>query len=191
MLCASSASASFINLSTHSSDHTAPSRLSATLDFEVFDSMLTLTVSNDTADPWEYTINRLFFNVDPESDVTGLELTGAPDGWTLVTDKKAGGFGYFDFALIGGVGNDPWNILPGEREVFTFTILGSASVSDFLRATSTEGFVAAAKFIRGPGDDSAFGAAIPAPGAIVLLAAGWCRGQRLRRRQGSRHAASR
>ncbi len=182
--CATGASASFIDLSTHSSDNTDPSRLSARLDFQVSGSTLTLSVTNGTSGSYEYTLNRLYFNVDPSSGVTGLELTRAPSGWDLVTDKKVAGFGYFDFGLIGGVGNDPWNILPGETVVFTFEILGSAAgKGDFIRGLSTKGFVAASKFIRGPGDDSAFGAAIPAPGALALLGAGALLGCTRRRRR--------
>ena len=70
---------------------------------------------------------------------------------------------------------------PGENVVFELLInLGSgtftmADFEDLSQDTSATGNIlslAAAKFVNGPGDDSAFGNAIPEPGTAVLMALG-------------------
>ena len=179
------ASATIITLSDASSDETPFSLLTATLDFEVVGNTLTLTVTNTTADPNAYKINQLFFN-GPD-DVT-LSFAGLA-GWHPDTNVMVNGFGIFDFALIDGVGGSPNQITAGETVVFSFTITaGTADKDGFINALSEpvgdgDAWIVAAKFVQGPGDDSAFGAAIPAPGVLVLLgAAGLISGRRRRRR---------
>ena len=44
--------------------------------------------------------------------------------WMFKENQHVGLFGIFDFGLIGGVGQDPSMILPGESEIFEFTFKG-------------------------------------------------------------------
>ncbi len=163
-------------LSTHSSDETPASLLRAKFEFEVTGSTLTFTAFNLTESPDTFNINELYFNFG--GSVTGLSAISIPTGWTFLTDQAADGFGRFDIALIDGVGQDPAQIVPGESVSFVFTILGSGVASDFVSTMSSvppgdRPAFAAAKFVGGPGDDSAFGAVIPAPGSagVALFAA--------------------
>ncbi len=179
------ASATLINLSDASSDETDAGLLSATMDFEVLGNVLTLTVTNNTADPTAYLINELYFNV-PDGVI--LSFDGLP-GWSDATDVMANGFGIFDFALIDGVGGSPNQISAGETVEFTFTItMGSPDKEDFVTLFSDpvgdgDGWIVAAKFVGGPGDDSAYGASIPTPGVLALLGAAGLVGSRRRRRR--------
>jgi len=179
------APASIIFLSNVSSDETDAALLSASMAFSISGTTLTLTVTNNTADPNAYHMNELYFNAP--DDVT-LSFNGVV-GWTMLTDQSANGFGTFDFALIDGTGNDKDQIAPAESVDFTFAILsGTPTMDDFVTLFSTlpPGDMAArvaAKFVRGPGDDSAFGANIPAPGVLALLGAASLAGGRRRRRR--------
>ena len=178
------ATAGTLTLSDSSSDSTPASLLSATLDFSnPVGSQVTLTVTNDTTAPNEYFINFVYFNVT--SDVTGLtldsvtsSLDGAIGGWSLNTSMAADGFGVFDYELADGQGNDQDQIESGESVAFVFTFTGSnVDMSDFTTELSTippgdKPRLAAAKFVRGPGDDSAFGAVVPEPGTFALVAFG-------------------
>ena len=122
--------------------------------------------------------------------VAGLTLTSPSDGgWDLAFNKHAGGFGTFDFRLEGGVGIDPDQIFPGSTETFVFNILGTAPFfdTDFTSDLSTippgdMPSFGAAKFVEGPGDDSAYGATAPEPATLVLLALGSLTLLRTRRR---------
>ena len=179
------ATASIITLSTHSSDATLPSVLNATLDFDVTGSLLTLTVTNTTVVPNTFNINELYFN--GSANVLGLTPVIIPTGWSFLTTQMADGFGMFDFALIDGVDNDPSTIMPGEIVVFSFTISGTAGKVDFVNELSDPMpghtiAIAAAKFVVGPGDDSAFGAFVPEPGTVALLGLAGLLGLRRRRR---------
>jgi len=100
-----------ITLSEYSSNGTDPALLSATLDFSVAGSTLTLEVTNDTVAPNGYNINELYFNAD--GDVTGLSVDRFPPGWSLVANSAADSFGTFDFGLIDGVDSHPETIAPG------------------------------------------------------------------------------
>ena len=172
--------ATTIILSDVSSDATPVSQLRAILFFEVgeFDAgnpgdELKLTVTNPTTVPTEFNINEVFWN--GSDDVYGLTLLTVTHsvegdvfvGWDFVINKKANGFGTFDFGLTDGVGEMNPNVIgPFEDIVF---ILGITS-SNFVDATdfdipNARGFTAAAKFVNGPDDpespgneDSAFGA---------------------------------
>jgi hypothetical protein len=159
-----SASVFELHLSDFSSDQTLASDLSATWEFSVVGDQLAITVTNDTVAPSEFNMNQLFWN--------------------------GSGFGKFDFLLRNGQGEtDPSLINPGETEVFMFTIFGGADAKDFATSfsvpSSSEGIssIIAAKFVNGPGDDSAFGAAVPAPGVLALIGvAGVIAGRPRRRR---------
>jgi len=182
---ANTASASFIDLSGVSSDETDPALLSARLDFQVAGNTLTLTVTNNTADPFAYKINQLYFNVP---DGVTLSFDGLP-GWSDALNVMVNGFGTFDFALLDGQGGSPNQILAGETVVFNFTITaGAPTKGDFITLFSdpvgdNDGYIVAAKFVGGPGDDSAYGAVLPAPGVLALLGAAAIVGSRRRRRR--------
>jgi len=179
------ASATLINLSDASSDETDAGLLSATMDFEVLGNVLTLTVTNNTADPTAYKINELYFNV-PDGVI--LSFDGLV-GWADATNVMAAGFGTFDFALLDGQGGSPNQITAGETVEFTFTItMGTPMKDEFVTLFSDpvgdgDGWIVAAKFVGGPGDDSAFGASIPTPGVLALLGAAGLVGSRRRRRR--------
>ena len=179
--CASMASGTIIDLSAQSSDETDPSVLDARLGFEVNGNTLTLTVFNDTTNPFEYSINEVYFNGD---DLVDLTLDPLP-GWALQNGVGADGFGTFDFALIDGEGEGD-GIAAGDSLVFTFTITGDATKNTFIKNLSTlppgdKQMTHAAKFFGGPDDDSAFGA-VPAPGALALLVVAGLFARRRRRR---------
>jgi hypothetical protein len=181
-----------IILSSASSDATPAADLDATFDFSVLGSVLTLVVTNDTTAPDDvFNINEIYFNASDTSGVTGLTFTGAmhstqgnvmadwgsgmPPG--LKTDIQADGFGIFDFGLTNMMGEtDPSTIWggqdPAQFVTFTFSISGTGPFApgDFI-APSSLGYTAAAKFVNGPGDDSAYGA-IPEPSTGLLLATG-------------------
>ena len=195
LLCAGQASATLITLSDFASNGggaPAAEVLDATMDFDVdlILNTLTLTVSNTTLAPDEFQINRIYFNGG--GNVTGLTMNAFPSGWGFRKDTHANGFGVFDFALgsgqIDGSGNSL--IMPGESIVLVFDIQTSGPIlkADFIFTLSMEppgdeGMTHAAKFVRGPGDASGFGA-VPAPGSLVLLgiAGTLLTGRRRRRR---------
>ena len=176
----SSAGATPITLSSVSSDETPASLLDATFDFSVAGSTLTLVATNDTASPDAYNINQVYFNAS--AAVTGLTLTSATHSaagdvtseWLpMVTDFMVDGFGDFDFGLREGVGETSTSVIgPSESVTFVFTIGGAGpfSAADFIQPNAYD-LVAAAKFVNGPYDDSAFGA-VPEPSTALLLAAG-------------------
>lgn len=185
-MLAAPATATIITLSNASSDVTPASFLDATFDFEVTGITLTLTVTNTTIVPNTFNINELYFN--GSDNVLGLTVDSIPLGWNLLTNQMADGFGVFGFALIyGGPEDGPYVINPGETTVFTFTIDGLAEKVDFVNELSdalpeqTAAF-AAAKFVVGPDDDSAFGAFVPEPGTVALLGLAGLLGLRRRRR---------
>jgi hypothetical protein len=187
------AAGSIITLSTASSDETPAADLDATFDFSVASSTLTLVVTNTTTSP-TFNINEIYFNALDTSSVTGLTLTSAMhsdtnagagnDGNVMAdwgmgmppgvkTNIQADGFGVFDFGLTDMMGEtDPSTIGPSEYVTFTFTIGGTEpfASSDFI-APSSLGYTAAAKFVNGPSDDSAYGA-VPEPSTALLLAFG-------------------
>jgi hypothetical protein len=188
LVFASDAVATTIQCCTISSDATPASQLQGTFDFQVSGATLTLTVDNDTVAPNDFNINQIFF--DASGSVTSLSLTSATHSdnsaannfgdvtsdWAPVsTDEMADGFGSFDFALFGGVGEtDPALIGAGEDIQFVLSInggVGTFTMADF-------GPLVGAKFVSGPDDpeapgsqDSAFGT-VPEPSTAVLLGAG-------------------
>jgi hypothetical protein len=181
------ASGATVTLSSHSSDPTPASILDATMEFAISDLVeMTLTVTNYTTAPFEFDINEVFFNA--KSNVTGLtldsvtsSLDGPIGGWSLVTSSgtmgptHADGFGIFDYGVIDGV-SGPDQIQPAESVAFVFTITGTGPYvdTDFIELSQLDGggdivTYGAAKFVNGPGDDSAYGAYVPEPGTLSLL----------------------
>ncbi len=180
-----------------SEPHTIPAEmLDATLDFQVSDQTLFLTVTNDTTAPNTFDVNRVFLNAS--EDVLGLTLAGATHSvegdvlgpWSLEPSAgdggttHVGGFGFFDYALVDGVGNAPEMIGPGESVAFELSIagVGPFAPGDFIGQWSqqTPGggnrrTLAAAKFVGGNVvmfgvEDGAFGAAVPEPSTLTLVA---------------------
>jgi hypothetical protein len=221
LLLASAGHATSVPLSQASTDETDPAVLTATVDFQISGpSELTLTVSNGTSDPFAFDLDEVFFN--GSSDVAGLTLVSASDGeaWKLnAGNTKAGGFGHFDFKLSGS------SIAAGDSVMFVLGVSGSGpyDMADFVESGADCSVTSArdpgdcetfsrvppgdqitqvaVKFMRGPGDDSAYGgsngpgqpALIPEPqlflllGASALLMASWSR----RGRDGPAPCASR
>jgi hypothetical protein len=179
-LAPTTAAAVPVTLSNVSSDETPAAVLDATFDFSVSGSTLTLVVTNDTTAPNEFNINEIFFNA--ASNVSGLTFTSAMhsvagnvmmDWGPLDTSVMVNGFGTFDFGLTDGMGEtDPSVIGPTEFITFTFSITGTSPFApgDFIQPNGS-GYTAAAKFVNGPGDDSAFGA-VPEPSTALLFAFG-------------------
>jgi hypothetical protein len=174
------AGAGTLTLSQFSSDSTPASVLDARFQFEVDGTELTLTVFNDTTSPNAYYINEIYWNSFSDVFLTPTSsnmLGGDPDDWSFATDQAAAPFGVFDFALTGGDGNHAPQIAPGGDVEFIFSMSSAVSQTDFITGWSTlpPGDIealAAAKFVRGPGDDSARGAATPIPGTFLLFGSG-------------------
>lgn len=190
--CAHGASASIITLSEFSSEPGIdPSELAATLDFQVAGNFLTLTVTNDTPSPIdEYNMNQIFFNAS--AAVSNLAVSVFPTEWLLdTTGTMVDGWGVFDFKVFHGheIGNPHHLIQSGAFETFVFSFVGvGITENDFvLELSDVSGdpgnmpMFAAAKFVQGPNDDSAFGA-VPEPGVLALLAIAGLVGARRRRR---------
>jgi hypothetical protein len=174
-----SASIMTLDLSTHSSDETLAEDLNATVDFSVVGLTLTISITNDTLMTGEFNINEFYWN-GPD----GMVLTPdtVPAFWDFyIPDMSqptlADGFGTFDFAVKDGRGEThPSLIQPGETLDFIFTMSMPADVKDFTTALSAMDppgampMYIAAKFVNGPGDDSAYGGTIPTPGVLALMA---------------------
>lgn len=168
-----------VTLSDASSDETDAAVLDARLEFLVSSGTLFLVATNDTLSPDAYNINQIYFNAsDAVTGLTYVSATSSTDGdvtagWSLSTDLAADGFGVFDFALLDGVGSGSTAALaPGEEVTFELAISGTGpfAASDFTMEFSTippgdTPAIAAAKFVNGPGDDSAFGATTTGSGA--------------------------
>ena len=155
---------SVLTLSEFSSDETPAARLTGSLAFtvDVDSDVLTLVVTNNTVDPTDYFINQVYFSATP--NVTGFGSTNLPSDWTVVFNEngeKANGFGYFDVALA--TSKRAAQVGPGEALTFTFDLAGTGfDEANFVTELSDRGHPAAlgaAKFVRGPCDDSAFGSA--------------------------------
>ncbi|MHC4826020.1 MAG: hypothetical protein ACYTEY_05620 [Planctomycetota bacterium] len=185
-----SASVFELQLSDFSSDQTPAGDLSATWEFSVVGDELAITVTNDTVDPSEFNMNQLFWN---GPDGVSLTASSLPADWSFSAYPDAimaDGFGKFDFMLRNGQGEgDPSLINPGETLVFMFTIFGGADAKDFATSFSFQenpdgiSGIIAAKFVNGPGDDSAFGTTVPAPGVLALIGVAGVIAARPRRRR--------
>ena len=166
-----------LTLSDLSSDETNAEELDAMLLFSVFGDELTLAVTNDTPVVGGFDIDAVYFNAT--SDITGLQLIPPVPGWTLFPDESADGFGTFDFAVISDLGNDAGEIASGDSLIFTFEVTASGpfAETDFTTEFSEvppgdNPALAAAKFVNGTSDDSAFGAVIPEPGSALFAMIG-------------------
>lgn len=198
LLSASPAAALSFTLSEFSDNETSPSVLDAMLEFGVAGNLLTLVIENTTQPGDLYDINQIYFTTS--DNVTGLTLltaSGSVDGsnladWSLRTDVGFGAFGTFDFALEGPqMGSSDAQITPNEVQTFTLSIvcaaLATCGVLDFGSQLSTHvpgstSVLVAAKFVGGPGDNSAGGgtatAAEPRSALLLLIAtaaAGLCK----------------
>jgi len=174
-----SASIMTLELSTHSSDTTLAEDLNATVDFSVVGMTLTISITNDTQMTGEFNINEFYWN-GPDGIV--LTVDTLPAFWDLYVPgmdnpTQADGFGTFDFAVKDGRGEThPSLIQPGETLAFSFTMSMPADVKDFTTAFSAMDppgatpMLIAAKFVNGPGDDSAYGGTVPTPGVLALMA---------------------
>ena len=180
LVCSSVASATVdtLTLSTHSSDETDPSLLLATFDFSVVGTTLTITVTNDTSGANAYVITEMYFNFAPP--VTSATEDGGT-GWTQVNNAQIDGFGVFNVCMTDATPSNTLAIAAGASETFTFTIGGTGpfTTKDFTTIFSggnpgqADTYFAAAKFVQGPGGDSAFGAVgIPLPAPVYLGALG-------------------
>jgi hypothetical protein len=136
--------------------------------------LLVITLDNQTAAPNAYAINEVYFNFAWDSSLFGFNSTNTGSG--VLNDVNvpinADGFGTFDanitgFGLASG-GTEVWQIDLGANGITMsdFDVLSSIPPGD-IRA-----FVAL-KFVQGPGDDSAYGAAVvPVPAAVWLFGSG-------------------
>jgi hypothetical protein len=149
------------------------------IDYSYASGVLTLDLQNDTADPYEYTLSVLAFNVS--SDVTGMSILndGGLSNTSLTANDRGDGFGWFDYVFDLGQGNN--GITAGNSEVVTFNVTGSGlDTSDFFTGLSTGGGldpqVATIHFTRGPDDDSAWvspdSPGVPEPASVSLLGLG-------------------
>jgi hypothetical protein len=164
-----------------SSDSTPAGDLDATFDFAVAGTTLTLTVTNDTAGGGDYNITDVYFNAT--ANVSSLTLTAATHSvlgdvfvhWDpVMMDDMKDGFGDFSYSIMDGEGEtDPWLVTPGDSIFFELTIGGTGpfDMSNF-GVLNSSGYTMGAKFVNGPGDDSAFGANIPEPSTASLLGLG-------------------
>ena len=170
-------SAGILTLRTMSSDETPADVLDASIHFGVDVPTLTLTirVDNLTTNPDAYYIPQIYFNA-----VTRLSpFASLPTGWNLTSTESADGFGTFDYLVRTTNNNSDGGIQNGgPLTSFTLTIAGTSpwSQSDFDDEWSVPPpperlALVAMKFVRGPGDDSAFGA-IPEPATVALLGLG-------------------
>ena len=184
--------AATLNLSDVSSDATPAGDLLGTITFDVLvGDVLSLTLENQTVAPDAFNINGVWWNGD--GGVTSLSVTSATHSangdvlaaWSPIElGTSADGFGAFDFALTDGVGAGNPNIIqPGQSIVFLMAITGSCTTTSCTTSNfileNAEGYLAASKFVNGPDDpespgfeDSAFGAIIPEPSTVLLLATG-------------------
>lgn len=162
---------SVLALSELSSDETPAALFTGRLTFTVSGDSLVLDIANNTAAPTEFFINQVYFNAT--ANVTGLTLADPVEGWTLVFGEdveKANGFGYFDAKLA--TGDHDFEVAPGATKTFSFDIQGLAPLTDadFVTELSARGnpsTLGAAKFVRGPDDDSGFGSGLLTPPPII------------------------
>ncbi len=205
LLVGNSANAGVIVLSQFVSDGVNPPAaevLDATLTFELDSTdldagtpVLTVTVDNQTVFPDEFNMTEIYFNVP--DNVTAVSLSTNPGNkWVVNFDNALGGgfmangFGMFDLQLIDGPSGGIAKVATGATAVFGIELTGTGLISqaDFISELSEPVplnivMLAAAKFVNGPGDSSAFGAT-PEPATLAMLVLGALAiGPRVRRRR--------
>lgn len=199
-LGASSAQATTILLSTHSSEISVDADLlDAELGFSIVmdawaggvvnkDWTLTHSVENLTSAPAAFSIDQIYFNIDLASALI-IDIAGSGLGnWSLAYDYDNlggdGGFGKFDIRLA----STSEVIGSGETKTFEINIETTyeATLTDasFVALSAPQGeqplAYGVAKFKQGPEDASAYGANVPEPATMCLLALG---GLMLRKRR--------
>lgn len=179
--------AGVITLSGYSTDETPAEILDATVGFSLTGDTLTIVVTNLTDGPDGgsddgFDITEIFFNA--ADNILDLTWSGPDEGWVLHSfgnSTKAGGLGQFDYAVIGGIGSSPVIVEGESSHTFSFSVThdGSGAIeSDFYSELSSVSpgenpMLVAAKFQRGPGDDSAYGGTnTPEPATLAILGLG-------------------
>ncbi|MHC4843294.1 MAG: PEP-CTERM sorting domain-containing protein [Planctomycetota bacterium] len=181
------AHAGLVTLCDYTTDSTPAEVLDATVEFRLSGSTLTIVVTNQTDGPDSgkdkgYDITRVYFNAT--DNIIGLALEEPDFGWLLYSGgnkTKAGGLGQFDYALRGKIGRNPVIVEGESSRTFTLSVThdgSGASESNFYselssRPPGNHPSIVAAKFQRGPNDDSAFGGIdTPEPATIAILGIG-------------------
>ncbi|MHC4131816.1 MAG: PEP-CTERM sorting domain-containing protein [Planctomycetota bacterium] len=176
-----------VTLCDYTTDETPAEDLDATVEFSLSGSSLTIVVTNLTDGPDSgtdtgYDITALYFNAT--DNILGLTLEDPDFGWILYpwdNITKAGGLGQFDYVLRGKIGNNPIIVEGESSQTFTLSVThdgSGASESNFYsemssRPPGNNPMLIAAKFQRGPNDDSAFGGThAPEPATVAILGLG-------------------
>jgi hypothetical protein len=179
--------AGLITLCNFSTDETPAEDLDTTMEFTLTGNMLTIVVTNltdgsDNGVDTGYDITAFYFNAT--DNILDLKLEDPDAGWVLYSWSnitKAGGCGQFDYAIIGGISNNPIIVEGETSQTFTLSITHGGSVvseSDFYTEMSRSPpgdnpMLVAAKFQRGINDDSAYGGTnTPEPTMISLFGLG-------------------
>jgi hypothetical protein len=213
LLTGSGAAALTITLSSHTSEPTT--NPAGDLDAEVTFTVgncgvsscdVTVRLENLTSGV-NYDLNQLYFNAAFATSGDDLAYRSATKSDTSVAtgdwifheqnqakrpDTHVGGFGIFDFSLIGGVGPSTFQVAPGEYIDFLFTAPLGITDTDFQEWSqpvpgpllSDRLATVAVKFVEmdpvgsyacGSGTqpcDSAYGAALPEPSTLALIGLG-------------------
>ncbi|MHC4186906.1 MAG: PEP-CTERM sorting domain-containing protein [Planctomycetota bacterium] len=187
LLSFSTVHAALVSLSDCTTDETPASDLNAMVEFSLTGSTLSIVLTNLTDGPDSgidtgYDITALYFNAT--DNIFGLTLEEPDFGWVLYSwdnITKAGGLGQFDYVLKGKIGSNPIIVEGESSRTFTLSVThdgSGASESDFYsefssRPPGNDPTIIAAKFQRGPNDDSAFGGThTPEPATITILGLG-------------------
>jgi PEP-CTERM motif len=180
------AGAAMITLSDVSDNETsiAAADMSATIDFSVTGSTLTVSVDNLAA---SLRMTDIYFNAS--SDVASITLTSGPTNtntgealWAGSSSASTASFGTFDYVLSGisaGTGKNKQTgmVLAGGSAVFTFALTGSnLDANDFGVEATVMGANGAATFRTGTsGGTAAMGAQMvvtPEPATAAMLVMG-------------------
>jgi hypothetical protein len=188
------ASGATLTLSNASSDPTVSAdRLDGRLELDVTGGSrtqrLTLTLTNATAAPDAFSIDRILFSASNAVQSLALDRVSTSRGggnitsaWSLVASTGAGGrtdagkLGIFDWALVTtGAG-----AAPGEVLTVRIDVTGSIRLTaeDFVQLSVLDGpgeisALGAGRFTAG-GKSTYGGAHAPEPGTLVLLLCGLC-----------------